>query len=266
VSALALAAGLACMLALAVVLGGGRAALWRPAGSFYEVLPHAVMASTFGVVFAAALLALAIGVGRFWRGAGAGRASGAAAAEAAGHVLALTYLDGGSGEGCPNDDDAPTLARRRWHHLAFYGFVLCFAATVAGTVLHYGLHAPAPYGWMSVPKLLGTSGGAMIVAGCIGLARLHARRDPGHRLEEQKALDLGFIGLLLATAASGLALALAHGTAAVPLLLCAHLGAVLAFFATMPYGKFVHGAYRAAALLRWAVERRQPDRLRLGPD
>jgi citrate/tricarballylate utilization protein len=267
VTAVALAAGFACMLVLAVARGGGRAALWlAPAGSFYDVIPHPVMAAAFGVVFGAALLALAIGVGRFWREAGAGKASGAAVAEASTHVLRLTYLDGGSGEGCPNDDDAPTLARRRWHQVTLYGFVLCFAATVAGTVLHYGFHAPAPYGWLSVPKLLGTTGGAMVVAGCIGLARLHARRHPGHRLAEQKALDLGFIGLLLVSAASGLALAVAHGTAAVPLLLCAHLGAVLALFATMPYGKFVHGLYRAAALLRWAVERRQPDPLRLGTD
>jgi citrate/tricarballylate utilization protein len=267
VTAVALAAGCACMLALAVALGGGTAALWRaPQGSFYDVIPHAVMATVFGVVFAAALVALAIGVRRFWRDLAAERPSGAAAAEATARVLTLAYLDGGSGEGCPDHDDAPTLARRRWHQLVFYGFGLCFAATVAGTVLHYGLHAMAPYGWLSLPKLLGTTGGAMIVAGCIGLARLHARRHPEHRLDEQRGLDLGFIALLLVTAASGIVLALAHGTPAVPLLLCAHLGAVLALFATMPCGKFVHGVYRAAALLKWAVERRQPDRLRLGTD
>jgi citrate/tricarballylate utilization protein len=27
---------------------------------------------------------------------------------------------------------------------------------------------------------------------------------------------------------------------------------------TLPYGRFAHGAYRAAALLRYAVERRLP--------
>ena len=49
-----------------------------------------------------------------------------------------------------------------------------------------------------------------------------------------------------------------------PTLLCLHLGSVLAFFATLPYGKFAHGAYRAAALLKYAVERRRPTNLRLG--
>ena len=37
-----------------------------------------------------------------------------------------------------------------------------------------------------------------------------------------------------------------------------HLGAVLALFLTMPYGKFVHGLYRAVALLRFHAERRRP--------
>jgi citrate/tricarballylate utilization protein len=77
-------------------------------------------------------------------------------------------------------------------------------------------------------------------------------------------MDVGFVALLALVGSSGLALAIARTTAAMPLLLCLHLGAVLAFFATMPYGKFVHGAYRAAALLKWAVERRQPNRLQLG--
>ena len=45
-----------------------------------------------------------------------------------------------------------------------------------------------------------------------------------------------------------------------------HLGSVMAFFATMPYGKFAHGVYRAAALLKWAVEKRLPNPVQLGSD
>jgi citrate/tricarballylate utilization protein len=40
-----------------------------------------------------------------------------------------------------------------------------------------------------------------------------------------------------------------------PRLLAIHLAVVLALFVTMPYGKFVHGIYRLAALLRYALER-----------
>jgi citrate/tricarballylate utilization protein len=40
-------------------------------------------------------------------------------------------------------------------------------------------------------------------------------------------------------------------------LLVVHLGAVLALFVTLPYGKFVHGIYRTAALIHYAMESRR---------
>ena len=40
----------------------------------------------------------------------------------------------------------------------------------------------------------------------------------------------------------------------------------MALFLTMPCGKFSHGIYRSAALLKWAVEKRRPNRLVLGGD
>jgi citrate/tricarballylate utilization protein len=55
-------------------------------------------------------------------------------------------------------------------------------------------------------------------------------------------------------------------TGAMALLLAVHLGVVMALFATLPYGKFAHGVYRCAALLKWAVEKRQPGRLQLESD
>jgi citrate/tricarballylate utilization protein len=41
-------------------------------------------------------------------------------------------------------------------------------------------------------------------------------------------------------------------------LLALHLGAVMALFVTLPYGKFVHALYRFAALVRFHIERRRP--------
>jgi citrate/tricarballylate utilization protein len=40
------------------------------------------------------------------------------------------------------------------------------------------------------------------------------------------------------------------------LLLAIHLGAVMALFATLPYGEFAHGIYRGAALLKFSMEDR----------
>jgi citrate/tricarballylate utilization protein len=79
-------------------------------------------------------------------------------------------------------------------------------------------------------------------------------------------MDRGFIALLFLVGATGLSLAFLRESAALPLMLCLHLGAVMAFFATMPYGKFAHGFYRGAALLKWSIERRQPTRLKLTAD
>jgi citrate/tricarballylate utilization protein len=110
------------------------------------------------------------------------------------------------------------------------------------------------------------AGGLGLVAGTAGLWVLNRRRDARQGDAAQKPMDLGFIALLFLTAASGLALPLLRATPALPLLLCLHLGAVMALFATLPYGKFAHGIYRSAALLKWAIERRQPTQLRLGSE
>jgi citrate/tricarballylate utilization protein len=79
-------------------------------------------------------------------------------------------------------------------------------------------------------------------------------------------MDLGFIALLFLSATTGLALTALRDTGALALLLCIHLGAVMALFVTLPYGKFAHAGYRAAALLKWAIEKRRPSSLTLGGD
>jgi len=265
---LALAAGLALFLALAVARNG---ALWAvPAGSFYDLFPHNLLVALFAPVFLFVVFALGMGVRRFW-GAIAPVTSGQpvtapAAGEAAHDVLRLTYLDGGHGEGCHEDDDRYTLARRRCHHLTFYGFLLCFAATSVATLYHYALGLPAPYDLPSLPKLLGAVGGVALMVGTAGLWRLRLQRHPQHGDAAQRPMDLGFIALLFLTAASGLALWAARGTPALALLLCLHLGAVMALFATLPYGKFAHGVFRTASLLRHAVEKRLPNPVGLGAD
>ncbi len=33
----------------------------------------------------------------------------------------------------------------------------------------------------------------------------------------------------------------------------------MAFFLTMPYSKFAHGIFRSAALLKYTIEKRQPN-------
>ncbi len=264
---LSLAAAFGLALFLVLMLWRQGTLLHAPlAGNFYAVFPHNLMASMFGAVFGFAMLALAIGVTRFWRDVSPGAASGAAAAEAASSALRLKYLDGGHGEGCNDADDKFTLWRRRFHHLTFYGFMLCFASTCVATLYHYVLGLHAPYALTSAPVILGTVGGIGLLAGPAGLLWLNLRRDPQHGDAAQKPMDRGFIALLFFTSATGLALLAWRDTSAMALLLAVHLGVVMALFLTLPYGKFAHGVFRGAALLKYAIERRQPNRLALGAD
>jgi citrate/tricarballylate utilization protein len=266
---LALAAGLALFLLLAIVMKG---TLWQqlPPGGFYQVFPHNLMVAMFAPVFLFALLALALGVRRFWQDVSpADRMKNtprAALVEATQDALRLKYLDGGHGQGCNEADDAFTLSRRRFHHFTFYGFLLCFAATSVATLYHYLFGWRAPYALTSLPVLLGTAGGVGLLIGPAGLLWLNLGRYPLHGDNAQKPMDRGFIALLLLTSASGIALLAWRDSSAMALLLALHLGVVMAFFLTMPYGKFAHGIYRAAALLKWAIERRQPNRLQLGSE
>jgi citrate/tricarballylate utilization protein len=264
----ALAVGLALFLLLAVALKGS---LWHAplAGNFYAVFPHGLMVWMFGSVFGFALLALGAGVTRFWREQKPPQKPGIvlpATAEAAHNALTLKYLDGGHGEGCTNADERWTNTRRVFHHFTFYGFALCFASTSVATLYHYALGLPAPYAYTSVPVVLGTLGGIGLLIGPAGLFWLKRKRHALHGDSAQNPMDYGFIALLFFVSLTGLALLVWRDTGAMALLLAVHLGCVMAFFLTMPYGKMAHGFYRCAALLKWALEKRTPGGIKLGAE
>jgi len=263
--ALAAAGGLSLFLVLALALTGGL--LHEPLeGNFYAVFPHNLMVALFGAVFLYAVLALAMGARRFWRDVTPGTSAPGAKAGAAHDALALTYLDGGHGDGCNEESDAFTLARRRFHHFTFYGFMLCFASTSVATVYHYAFGWQAPYALTSLPVVLGTLGGIGLLIGPAGLLWLNLRRPPLHGDASQRPMDRAFIALLFLTSATGLALLAWRDTSAMALLLAVHLGVVMALFLTLPYGKFAHAVYRCAALLKFNIEKRLPSQLALGAD
>ena len=229
-------------------------------GSFYAVMRHGVMVTVFGLVFLFVLLSLAMSFARFWPDTGervgdfvAPQALSSATWDAAG----LRYLDGG-GDGCTYPDEKPSFARRRFHHFTFYGFVLCFAATSVATIYHYVFGIRAPYPFWSLPVILGTLGGLGLLVGPAGLLWLKHARDRELTDPSQTGMDVAFIALLFITSLTGLALLALRETRGMGMALALHLGAVLALFATMPYGKFVHALYRFAALVRFHIERRRP--------
>ena len=136
------------------------------------------------------------------------------------------------------------------HHLVFYGFMGCLVATTIAAVYDHVFQWPAPYPYFSLPVLFGTVGGVLIVVGTVGMLFLKSKMDRRPYNSDSAGMDLGFIILLLLTSLSGLMLLALRETSAMGMLLIIHLGLVLAFFVTMPLGKFVHGIYRYIALLR----------------
>jgi citrate/tricarballylate utilization protein len=141
-----------------------------------------------------------------------------------------------------------------------YGFLLCFAATSSGTILHYGFGLHAPYGLFSLPKLLGVPGGILMTVGAAGLAWLKTKADPNPGAPKAWGGEMACVLLLFSVGFTGLALYAATGNSAVGWLLPLHLGTVLAFFLLTPYSKMAHGFYRMAALVKEAATTRALER------
>jgi citrate/tricarballylate utilization protein len=253
------------VVAFVVVLAAAQAGGGSPVlgGDFYQVIPHDAMVALFGIVSIFVVVALTIGCRRFWTcaqaagapppaGGGTRTASGAAGLQALADILTLRHLHGG-GVDCTSALDTRLPWRRWWHHTTFYGFALCFASTSVAALYHVaGWRAPYPY--ISVPVLLGTAGGIGLLVGPVGLLALRRSRDVELRDVAQDGLDVSLSILLILTSVTGLLLLLLRGGPVMRPLLVVHLAVVLALFLSLPYGKFVHGVYRAAALVRFAVE------------
>jgi citrate/tricarballylate utilization protein len=259
----AVAVSLAVALAVAAFLVGFVAfndpgALWASGagpGAFFRLMPHGAMVALFGAAFLYMAVAIALSVRALWRAAGPERFGLADIWQATRDAATLRYLDGG-GAGCHNADEKPADPRRHAHHLTLYGFLLCFAATSVATLYHYLLGREAPYPWWDLPVVLGNLGGLGLIVGPVALLRAKSSRDPMLAYDPPGGMERAFLLMLALTSASGFAVLLLRETPALGVTLAVHLGVVLALFLTMPYGKFVHGFHRFAALTRYAAELR----------
>jgi citrate/tricarballylate utilization protein len=243
-----------------IVWLAGIAALWLSVANFggsvfYDVIPHERMVAIFLVVALFILAAHVAGFLKFWTDAGETLTrflQPRTLLKAARDALALTNLSSG-GAGCTYPDERHSQSRRIFHHFTFYGFLLCFASTTVAAIDHFlGFIAPHPY--VSAPVILGTLGGVGLLIGPAGLYLLKRRRDTAIVDRAQDGNDNSFLALLFLTSLTGLALLVLRTTSAMGALLVVHLAVVLFLFLTFPYGKFVHGIYRSAALVKSALE------------
>ncbi|MBS0642096.1 MAG: tricarballylate utilization 4Fe-4S protein TcuB, partial [Proteobacteria bacterium] len=224
-------------------------------GSFYNIIPLWAMQGVAIATFCFSLLALFMGFRAFWRDAGTRERITPGTVGLALHDIFTLKNLGGGGNGCNDNSEAFSMRRRRLHHAMFYGFLLCFAATCTGAYYHTFLDYHAPYPLLSVPVVLGTVGGVMMVIGTVGLFAMKLVDDPMPSVRRLLGADVALLMLLAMIALTGLVLLAVRSTGAMGLALAVHLGFVLAFFVIVPYSKMVHGLYRSAALLRRAAER-----------
>src|SRR5262245_33053859 len=201
----------------------GRTRLWSTdrSADFYAVIPHAVMVAAFGTVFVFSLVAIGMGLVRFWRDVNhdvrrAGPSGPADDVRRAGpsgsavrrarpsgrafhDALTLRHLQPGSVD-CVSREEDRSPWRRWFHHFTFYGFLLCFASTTVAAIYHTVFGWLAPYSYSSVPVILGTLGGGGLIVGPAGLFLLRRERDPALGGGVQKGLDESFLALLFLTA------------------------------------------------------------------
>jgi citrate/tricarballylate utilization protein len=231
-------------------------------GSFYNVFPHAAMV-ILGLTLAVwAILVCVVGGSVFWReigGPGGGIRGPRLWWRSLVEAAELRWMRGGGDECHFPDAESPSPLRRYTHGFVAGGFVLTFAATVAAGIEQNLFGVLPPYPLLSVPVLLGTIGGLMVTAGCIGFLWMR-RHGPTHlRAERTSRLGEAFTWSLLVVSVTGLALLGLRETTLMGPLLLVHLAAVFAFFLTAPYGQLVHALYRTIAVARSVQERGATD-------
>lgn len=233
--------------------------LHRGEGSFFRVVPYVAMTLPFMALSLFALVLFAAGTLRFWRdtrGSPSELVDWAAFTRATRDAFGLAYLKG-DGTGCNYPDQRFSHARRIFHHLTFYGFLLDLASTTVAAIYHNLLDWHAPYPLLSLPVVLGTVGGIGLVIGTSGLLYLKWRSDRVPGAGAMMNMDVAFLVVLFLTALTGLLLLAFRETTAMGTLVAVHLGVVAAFFILIPYGKLAHVVYRYAALVRNAIEERR---------
>jgi citrate/tricarballylate utilization protein len=223
---------------------------------FYSVISHTVMITFASLTFAFGSMAIILGARRYWRtitnkatlSFNLGSLNKAIRAS-----LNLTHLSKHNNVGCPSDNEKASPWKRYSHLLTLWGFLLCFVSTCIASAYHYLLGISAPYPYLSIPVLIGTLGGAMLLLGTSGFIYFKMSQRRARQID-QLQLDLTLTSSLWLIASSGLLLLALRETSAMPLLLLAHLGFVFGFFIAMPYSKMAHGLFRLFSLARYYTE------------
>ena len=226
-------------------------------GAFYQVISHGAIVLCAGSSLAIGVFSMLVSWRRYARSIGmhTNELSFSIVKSTLQEAASLRHLGGGHGEGCNTQDERFSNQRRYYHQFTMWGFVLCFAATCVATVYELLLGQLSPFPITSLPVLLGIVGGIGLIVGPIGLMVLKVKTPADVVTDNARTMDYTLSILLLLISLTGFALLIFRETSAMGLLLIVHLAFVLAFFITLPVGKFIHSGYRFIALLKSNQER-----------
>lgn len=223
-------------------------------GDFYAVIPYNYMVTLFMIVGGFSFVALAIGFVRFGKAIELKLPPFEAIKQSIKDTLSLRYLGGHNSEGCTYPNESRSNARRIYHHLTAYGFLLCFIATNLGAIWTHFLDLNAPYDFTQAPKIFGLAGGIMLCLGTLGMLYLKLISDKDIVDKNSVNMDYALIIMLFLSSFSGLALMALKASALLAYMLYFHLSTVLVLFIMLPYSKFVHIFYRFIALLKYNTD------------
>ncbi len=231
---------------------------WGSSEPFYSSISHTALVAIFLPLFFLPWVSLIAGLRSYWRSIGGQPIVFSDLKQAFSSAATMKQLSGGQGQGCNYEAGERFSSVRRWaHHATMYGFLLCFASTSVGTLYHYLFGWEAPYAFLSLPKLLGVSGGVLLSNGTAAMLLLKFKAESELGSVARRAGEYAFIALLFMTSTTGLILYWSAGTVLASSSLIIHLAFIAVFFVSLPYSKMVHGFFRLAALCREAQFQRQ---------
>jgi len=219
-------------------------------GNFYQLMPHENMVVIFGTLGIAVLLIVAARTKSFHNEINKKKiiSTSADIYQSLKDAVSLKNLKS-SGQGCTYPKSKQSRIRSNAHHMMAWGFMLCFASTSIGTIYHYFLNLEAPYMYTTLPVILGSSGGVLLLLGCSILLILKLYQDRAPTDSNHDRSSIKFLLLLFLIAFTGLALLILRETVWMGFLLYWHLGLVFSFFLVIPYEKMMHVLFRVVALI-----------------
>ncbi len=222
--------------------------------SYSPMLPHWLLNSFFALFGGLALVAAVMGLVRFWRALATGSRLGFAAQPVRGlgaSILAVIkrILTHEKFTSCTAQNRRPVS-----HFLVFFGFIALSLVTL------WVITGPInpllrdrfvyPFSFWSPWKMLANLGGAAVFAGCVLVIRdrFYYKDDAGY----STYFDWAFVWTLFAVVVSGFLTEALHYLRMTPhrhVVYFAHLVLVFVLLVYLPYSKFAHLLYRAAAMV-----------------